>query len=243
MRHRVTLWIALAVLSACAFTDLDGYSGGTDAKPDGGDSGPTNTSSGSSSNGSVVGVDDAATDAGDDVTGSTPDAEAGVDAAPPGCVADDVLVGNNLLAPINDGIAPLALDAYGYTAAKAGTGHCIWLYIQAVPPSEVVVGVYSNADAQTLPTKLLAEAVFLQPKQGWNSIALSTPVTVKSGTIMWIGVTALKSGMEIRETESDGCGALYLRAGSVTGTTHAPTTFSQVDDFPGTCGMSAYVSP
>lgn len=240
MRHRVTLWIALATVSACAFTDLDGYSGGGDAKPDGGNSSSTTTSSTSSSG--VVGAD-ASADAGDGASSGAPDPEAGVDAAPTGCI-EDVLVGSNVIAPVVDDIAHFAVDAYGYTAAKSGTGTCIWIYIETVPPSAVVLGVYAVADGSPLPAKLVADAVVVQPRKGWNAARASAPIPVKSGAAMWIGVTALQDGMQVREYEQGSCGALYLHTGGATGTTKAPDPFpAQIDEFPGTCTMSAYVSP
>ena len=246
VRHRVTLGIALASLSACGLTtDFDGFSGGVKVLPDAGDSGSTNTSS-SSSSGSVTEAgpgDDDVNDAGTDAPSGAPDAEAGVDAAPPDCT-EEVLVGSNLLAPTNDDIDPNFVDAYGYAAAKSGIGHCIWLYVNLVPTAPIVLGVYANDSSTTAPGKLLAEASIDQPKQGWNSVRASLPIEVTTGITMWIGVNALKTGLGVRVYANSSCGGFFLHAGASTGSTHAPSPFpSTFNTFTGTCNVAAYVSP
>jgi hypothetical protein len=196
---------------------VDAIAGADFATPDGADAMEDTDAIGVDAT-DVVGVDapsDLAVDARIDVADDTPIADVAFDRALDTMAADSgfdgtadvprdvatdaradtaadavptILFGTTALGPSDDTDLNGVAEAFETQATMTAPLASIVVYFDtATTASMVIVGVYSDAGGH--PGSLLARGSFARPDQGaWATIAVTTPVSIASGTPYWIAL-------------------------------------------------------
>ncbi len=244
---RVVLTALLAsvtlLAAACTLvTDLNGYS----------ETPSLATDSGSSARDSAA--SDSAPSADAATTDATPDnLVPSEDAGGSPCVTPDVIVGRsdttNLVA---DKIPSSVIDAYPYVASMTAVARCVWVWVDAAPPSKNVrVAVYAHDASTGDPKVLLRNVVLLDVKaHAWNHVALAAPLSVAKGDNLWLGISpeGTQSDADIDVVEvlirSGGCAPPYMHAGAIDELNGNPTNpFLYSDTFVGDCDAAIFLGP
>jgi poly(3-hydroxybutyrate) depolymerase len=104
------------------------------------------------------------------------------------------LVGDTVIRPQTDSIAPGEAEAFRYTAMASGTLATLKVYIDpANKAKNIKYGVYTTATNGD-PGLLLTKGTLATPvKSAWNTVTLSPQVLIASGTHYWIAVMTAKN--------------------------------------------------
>ncbi len=123
-----------------------------------------------------------------------------VSAAP----AAELLLGSSSLQSNGDSASAGSAEAFQFTAGATGTVHSFSLYVNSgTTAKSILVGLYSNNSGS--PGTLLTGTTIASPTSGtWNAAGVTTPVSVKSGSVYWLAALAPAGTLAIRDVASGG---------------------------------------
>lgn len=235
--------VTLLAAACTLVTDLNGYS----------ETPSLATDSGTSARDSAALASDSAPSA-DATRDATPDNfVSSEDASGLPCGAADVIVGRSDTANlVADKIPSSVIDAYPYVASMTAVARCVWVWVDAAPPSKNVrVAVYAHDASTSHPKELLRNAVLLDVKaHAWNHVALAAPLSVAKGDNLWLGISpeGTQSDADIDVVEvlirNGGCPPPYMHAGAIDELNGNPTNpFLYSDTFVGDCDAAIFLGP
>ena len=149
------------------------------------------------------------------------------------------LVGDNNIESNIDSDPAGTAEAFQYTATTTGNSQNLGIYLNGTnAATQVTVGLYT--DSSNAPGTLLGQATISSPLDGtWNSVMLSSQVSITAGTKYWIVILAPKGDGTVgfRDQASDsGTGSITSKKANLT---TLPSTWTSGTSY-STVSLSAY---